>query len=165
MNIKPIFETLKIKAAILKGKYVIAADNLRLDIGAYRSMVEDAVRYAFNLAVNTAYPTPEVLRVSIAKAHMEALNLAVNARYVTPETAQYILAKAVSEANALASVIAPKAPPELGLQVPQQPQQVRSETKAEERKSEEKKEETTEEKKEGPSDEEIAAGFSSLFGS
>ncbi|WP_243666791.1 50S ribosomal protein L10 [Vulcanisaeta sp. JCM 16159] len=113
LNIKPIFETLKIKAVILKGKYVIAADNLRLNIGAYRSMVEDAVRYAFNLAVNTAYPTPEVLRVSIAKAHMEALNLAVNTRYVTPESAQYILAKAVSEANALASVIAPKAP-ELG---------------------------------------------------
>ena len=165
LNIRPIFETLKIKAAILRGKYVIPVDNLKLDIGAYRSMIEDAVKYAFNLAVNTAYPTPEVLRISLAKAHMEAINLAVNARYMTPETAQYILAKAVAEANALAAVIAPKAP-ELGLQVTQQPQQVRTEeAKAEEKKAEEKKEEAGEEKKEGPSEEEIAAGFSSLFGS
>ena len=165
LNIRPIFETLKIKAAILRGKYVIPVDNLKLDIGAYRSMIEDAVKYAFNLAVNTTYPTPEVLRVSLAKAHMEAMNLAVNAKYMAPETAQYILAKAVAEANALAAVIAPKAP-ELGLQVAQQPQQVKTEeAKAEEKKAEEKKEETSEEKKEGPSEEEIAAGLSSLFGS
>lgn len=163
LNVKPIFETLNIKAAIMKGKYVITTDELRIDTKAYRTMIEDAARGAFNLAVNTAYPTPEVLRVSIAKAHMEAINLAVNARYVTPETAQYIISRAAAEANALASVIAPKAP-ELGLQVVQQAQQTKTEatqaaaeSKPEEKKAEEKKEE-------GPSEEEIASGLSSLFG-
>ncbi|MGC9152592.1 MAG: 50S ribosomal protein L10 [Vulcanisaeta sp.] len=165
LNVKPIFETLKIKAAILDGKYVVVADELRLDTKAYRAMFEDAVRYAFNLAINAAYPTPEVIRVTIARAYMEALNLAVNAKYVTPETIKYILSRAVLEANALASVIAPKAP-QLSLQVAQQVQQqaatTTETTKAETKAGEEKKEE--EEKKEGPSEEEIAAGFSSLFG-
>ncbi len=165
LSIRPVFETLKIKAVILRGKYVITADELKLDARTYRSMIEDAVKGAFNLAVNTAYPTPEVLRISITKAYMEAMNLAINARYITPETARYILIKAASEAHALASIIAPKAP-ELGLQVTQQPQQVKTETEQAraEKKTEEKKETSEEEKKEGPSEEDIAAGFSNLFG-
>ncbi len=160
LNVKPIFETLNIKAAIIKSKYVITTDELRIDTKTYRTMIEEAARGAFNLAVNTAYPAPEVLRVSIAKAYMEAINLAVNARYVTPETAQYILIRATMEANALAAVIAPKAP-ELGLQVAQQARteatQAATESKPEEKRAEE-------EKKEGPSEEEIASGLSSLFG-
>ncbi|MFB6470508.1 MAG: 50S ribosomal protein L10 [Vulcanisaeta sp. AZ3] len=166
LNIKPIFESLRVKAATLKGKYAIMGDELKLDIGSYKSMLEDAARYALNLAVNTAYPTPEVLNITIAKAFTEALNLAVNAKYVTPETAKYILGKAVTEANALASVIASKAP-QLGLQVQIQTQQAQASTttggeQGAEAKAEEKKAE--EEKKEGPGEEEIAAGFSSLFG-
>ena len=166
LNIKPIFESLKIKAAIIKGKYLIPGEELKLDTKTYRSMFEDAVRYALNLAVNAAYPTPEVLRVSIMKAYTEALNLAVNARYATPETIRYILGKAAAEANALAAAIAPKAP-QLGLQVPQPTQQATAETTTQggaEAKAEEKKEEGGEEKREGPSEEEIAAGLSSLFG-
>jgi large subunit ribosomal protein L10 len=167
LNIKPIFESLKIKAVVIKGKYLIPGEELKLDTKAYRSMFEDAVRYALNLAVNTAYPTPEVLRVSIMKAYTEALNLAVNARYATPETIRYILGKAAAEANALAAVIAPKAP-QLGLQVSQPTQQATAGTTTQggtaETKAEEKKEEGGEEKKEGPSEEEIATGFSSLFG-
>jgi len=166
LNIKPIFESLKIKTAIIKGKYLIPGEELKLDTKAYRSMFEDAVRYALNLAVNAAYPTPEVLRVSIMKAYTEALNLAVNARYATPEAIRYILGKAAAEANALAAAIAPKAP-QLGLQVPQPTQQATAETTTQggaEAKAEEKKEEGGEEKREGPSEEEIAAGLSSLFG-
>ncbi|MCG2886814.1 MAG: 50S ribosomal protein L10 [Vulcanisaeta sp.] len=166
LNIKPIFETLKIKAAIIKGRYVIPSEELKLDARLYRSMIEDAVRYALNLAVNVAYPTPEVLRISIAKAHIEALNLAVNARYIIPETIRYLISKAVTEANALAMAIAPKAP-QLGIQVAQQPQQATAGAKAQggaaEAKAEEKREEG-EEKKEGPSEEEIASGLASLFG-
>ncbi|WP_069807387.1 50S ribosomal protein L10 [Vulcanisaeta thermophila] len=167
LKVKPIFETLRVKAVVYKMRRLIQTSELKLDIKQYRSDFENAVRYAFNLALNTVYPTPEVLRISISRAYTEAMNLAVNAGFIIPETAQQIIAKAVAQANALASVIAPRAPQlnlQVTTQVAPQPQAPTEAKGGEEKKAEEKKEGGEEERKEGPSEEEIAAGFASLFG-
>ncbi len=161
LKIKPIFEALRVKAAIIKCRRVIWGDELRLDIGAYKSMFEEAVRHAFNLMVNAVYPTPEALRVVIAKAYMEAMSLAVRAGVIAPETIRMIIMRAIAEANALAYVLSQKAP-DLGIQV-QALTMTQTTSTTEARPAEEKAEEK-EEKKEGPSEEDIAAGLGSLFG-
>ncbi|GGP20510.1 50S ribosomal protein L10 [Thermocladium modestius] len=157
LNIKPVFESIRIKAAIVRGKYVIRGEELMPNAEEYRKLIEASAAQAYNLAVNAVYPLPELMPVYIRKAVAESINLAVNALIFTEESAAPILAKAEAQANALASAIASKAP-ELGIQVstPQQAQPANPAT-------EEKKEEA-EEKKEEKGEEEALGGLSSLFG-
>lgn len=157
LNIKPVFESIRIKAAIVRGKYVIRGEELMPNAEEYRKLIETSAAQAYNLAVNTVYPLPELMPVYIRKAVAESINLAVNALIFTDESAVPILAKAEAQANALASAIAGKAP-ELGIQAPA-PQQVQPTSQATEEKKEEKGE-----KKEEKGEEEALGGLSSLFG-
>ncbi|RLE55121.1 MAG: 50S ribosomal protein L10 [Thermoprotei archaeon] len=157
LGIKPIPIELKVKAA-LSDKMVIPGEQLILNIDQYRSDIENAVRFAMNLAVNAAIPVPEAMKYVISLAHTRAVNLAVNAGILTSETAPLLLAKAHAEAQILAAVLSSKVP-ELGIRVelPQIPKPVEKvEEKKEEKPKEEEKEETTEES--------IAEGLASLFG-
>ncbi len=108
LKVKPIYEALRVKAVIYKAKYIVSADELKLDYASYRSMIVDAISQALRLAVNSAAPTPEALTILLAKASVEALNLAVNAKLPLPEALRFVIAKASAEANALASVLASK---------------------------------------------------------
>jgi large subunit ribosomal protein L10 len=160
LNIKPVFESIRIKAAIVRGKYVIRSDELMPSADEYRRLIEASAAQAYNLAVNAVYPLPELMPVYIRKAAAESMNLAINALIFTEETAKPILAKAEAQANALASVIAGKAP-ELGIQAmapSPQPAAAAATANAEEKK------ENVEEKKEEKSEEEALGGLSSLFG-
>ena len=160
LKIKPIYESLKVKAVIIKGTKVIPVEELKINVDKYRIEIEDAIKQAINLAFNIVYPIPEVLTSLIIKAHIEATNLAVNTCTITNETLPILLMKAITEANKLASIIAPQVP-ELGIQITVL--EAKPEEKVEEIKPEEKKveEEKKEEKKE---EEEIASGLASLFG-
>ncbi len=162
LNIKPIFESLKIKAIIVDGKKVYTREDLLKTYEEMRSLIREAPRYALNLAVNAAVPVPEAITVLIQRACLEARNLAVNAGVPVPEVTPLLLQKALATAMSLAAVIAQKAP-QLGLQVQTAaPAAPAAEAKpAKEKVAEEKK---AEEKKEGPSEEELAAGLASLFG-
>jgi len=165
LKIRPIFESLKIKALIVEGKKVYTKDDLLKMYEEMKSLVKEAPKYAFNLAVNAMVPIPETVTILIQRACIEARNLAVNAGVPVPEVAPLLLQKAIATATALAAIVAQKAP-ELGLQVqvavPTAPAPTAETKPAEEKKAEEKREE--EEKKEGPSEEEIASGLASLFG-
>lgn len=111
INIKPIYESLRIKAAILNGKYLIRGEELVIDAKAYEDSIKQAVSWAFNLSINsTLLFVPESLRVLISRAVAEARNLAVNANVPTTESIGLILAKAQAQANALASVLFNKVP-------------------------------------------------------
>lgn len=114
LDIKPIYESIRIKAALVKGRYVISRDELIIDVKSYFESFKNAHAWAFNLAVNAAYPTPETLGLLIARAVNEARNLAINANLALPETIGDVLAKAQAQASRLAQVLAAKAP-ELGL--------------------------------------------------
>lgn len=161
LNIKPVFETIRIKAAIVRGKYVIRGEELMPNAEEYKKLIEASAAQAYNLAVNAVYPLPELMPVYIHKAVAESINLAVNALIFTEESAGPILAKAEAQANALASLIASKAP-ELGIQVTAAPAAPAASQapQAEEKGAGEKKEENKEEKAE----EEALGGLSSLFG-
>ncbi|WP_238026831.1 50S ribosomal protein L10 [Metallosphaera javensis (ex Hofmann et al. 2022)] len=151
LGIMPVYVKLKLKAAYHEG-LIIPVSELEINLDQYSSMVAEASRNSLALGVEIAYPVPEVLKLTIGKAHLRALALAGEAGFLTPDTANAVLSRAVAKAYALVSAISGKV--DLGVEVPKaQPVQ--------EEKKEEKKEE---EEKKGPSDEEIAGGLSSLFG-
>ena len=154
LGIMPVYIKLNIKAAY-EGGVMIPGDQLALNLDEYRDEVAKAYFNAFNLAVEIAYPVPEVLKVTAEKAARNAISLAAEIGYVTPETAQAVISRALAKAYALAAAISGKV--DLGIQVPQQ--QVAQQTTEE--KKEEKKEE---EEKKGPSEEDIGSGLASLFG-
>ncbi|WP_440060180.1 50S ribosomal protein L10 [Thermogladius sp. 4427co] len=149
---------LKIKVAY-DGGVVIPGEKLVLNIDEYVGMIKAAVSDYLKIGIEIALPEPEILRIVLAKAHMQALSLAAETAFVTPETVEYIVRVAHSRAMALAAAIADKVP-ELGLQVqvaPQPAKQPAAEEKKEEKKEEEKKEETI-------SEDQLAEGLGALFG-
>ncbi|MCH1769984.1 MULTISPECIES: 50S ribosomal protein L10 [Metallosphaera] len=150
LGIMPVYVKLKLKAAYHEG-LVIPVSELEINLDQYSSMVAEASRNSLALGVEIAYPVPEVLKLTIGKAHMRALALAGESGFLTPDTANAVLSRAVAKAYALVSALGGKV--DLGVEVPkQQPVQ------------QEKEEKKEEEEKKGPSDEEIAGGLSSLFG-
>ncbi|BFH74382.1 50S ribosomal protein L10 [Sulfurisphaera javensis] len=155
LGIMPVHIKLNIKAAYDNG-LLIPGEQLVINLDEYKTDIAKAYHSAFGLAVEIAYPIPDVLKVSAEKAARNAITLASEIGYLTPETAQAVFSKAVAKAYALASAISGKV--DLGIQVPQA-QQAAPAQQAE--KKEEKKEE---EEKKGPSEEEIGGGLASLFG-
>ncbi|MEZ0319348.1 MAG: 50S ribosomal protein L10 [Pyrobaculum sp.] len=157
VGIEPIFEQLRLLGVLWKGKRYVDISELVIDVKQYRELFESAAVYARNLALNIVYPTREVLQVVIPTAHMRAVALAARLGVVTKETLPMLISRALAEANALASIIAPKAP-ELGIAVSAPSAQPAAQPAAPE---EAPKEEG--EKKEGPSEEEVAGSLASLF--
>ena len=155
LGIMPVYIKLKIKMAYVDG-IAIPGDQLQINLDEYRNEIMKAYQMAFGLAVEIAYPEPEVLKVTTEKAARNAIALAAEIGFITPETAQAVFLRALAKAYALAAALSGKV--DLGIQVQQAQQPVQE--KAEEKKEEKKEEE----KKEGPSEEEIGAGLSSLFG-
>ncbi|MCH4814522.1 MAG: 50S ribosomal protein L10 [Saccharolobus sp.] len=156
LGIMPVYVKLKIKVAYHEG-LVIPAENLKLDLEGYRSNIAEAYRNAFTLAVEIAYPVPDVLKFTISKVFKNAIALASEIGYLTPESAQAVISKAVAKAYALATAISRKV--DLGVQLP-----AAQHTQTQQSTAEEKKEEKKEEEKKGPSEEEIGSGLASLFG-
>lgn len=105
LNIRPIYESLRLKAAIINGRRVIRAEELRINVKEYSDALSRAVSYAMNLAINIVYPTPEVLALSLARAQWEAINLAVNSGFPTPESITQILRRAALIANNLLNAL------------------------------------------------------------
>lgn len=160
LDIKVIDVSLSLKAVYEDG-IVFRPEDLKLDVKAVANEFTEAISNAINLAVNTAMPIPEVMPFIVGKAYLNALNLSVEAGILTPENVGLVLSRAVSRALTLASVLSSKVP-ELGIEVKQPRQAVSAGSKElMEVKTEESKE--GEEKKE-VSEEELAAGLSSLFG-
>ncbi|KUO86653.1 MAG: hypothetical protein AT709_00100 [Caldivirga sp. MG_3] len=113
INVKPIYEALRIKAALINGRYLVKGEELAIDIKAYEGMFKQAASWALNLAINSTLLIPETISILITRAVLEARNLAVNANIPVAEAIGLILAKAQAQADALASVLYSKAP-ELG---------------------------------------------------
>ena len=154
LEIMPVYIKLKIKVAYVDG-LIIPGEQLQINLDEYRNDIAKAYQMAFGVATEIAYPEPAVLKVTTEKAARNALALAAEIGFITPETVQAVFLRALSKAYALASALSGKV--DLGIQV-SQVQTTTQEPIAE------KKEEKKEEEKKGPSEEEIGAGLSSLFG-
>ncbi|BFI74088.1 50S ribosomal protein L10 [Sulfurisphaera ohwakuensis] len=154
LGIMPVHIKLNIKVAYDNG-LIIPGNQLSINLDDYKTDIMKAYQSAFGLAVEIAYPIPDVLKVSAEKAARNALSLAAEIGFITPETVQAVFSRAISKAYALASAISGKV--DLGIQVPQTQQ-------APAQQAEKKEEKKEEEEKKGPSEEEIGGGLSSLFG-
>ncbi|MET1102332.1 MAG: 50S ribosomal protein L10 [Pyrodictiaceae archaeon] len=161
LGIEPIVVRLKVKAAYDHG-LVIPGDQLVLNLSEYQDMVNTAVKNALWIGVEIAYPEPRVLELAIPLAVRRALAVAAEAGYVVPETAEYVIRIAVAKAYALIAALGDRAK-ELGLEVRVTTQPAPQPSREEKRR--EKEEEEEKEREEAVSEEQLAAGLESLFGS
>lgn len=101
LGIKPIKAGLTLKAAYEDG-LIHSGEVLQINLDRYVEDFREAVSFAYNLAVNAGYPTPETLPILLSKALNEARNLAIHAMVFEKETLPIVLGKAYSEGVVLA---------------------------------------------------------------
>ncbi|MGA1848997.1 MAG: 50S ribosomal protein L10 [Thermoplasmatota archaeon] len=83
--------------------------DLDIDMEAYKQNLTYGAQMAFNLAVFTAYMTPQTAVPILQKARMQALSLATYAGILTKDTTDLILSKAYGEMLALARLMSAEA--------------------------------------------------------
>ncbi len=152
LGIMPVYIKLSLKSAYYEG-LLIPPEEMKIDLDQYSKNIAKAYQESMAIAVEIAYPVPEVLKLTIEKAYRNAIAISAESGYITPETAEQTFSRAMAKAYAIASAIQGKV--DLGINVP------KTSAAPVEEKKEEKKEE---EEKKGPSEEEIGGSISSLFG-
>jgi large subunit ribosomal protein L10 len=105
LGIEPIEMSLSLKIAYDDG-LVVAPDILQIDEEVIGRQVREAVSAAYNLALNTGYPTIETLPEFIRRAGSEARSLALALTYPAPELIQEYIRRAQFEAIALQQKLA-----------------------------------------------------------
>ena len=101
LGIKPIKAGLTLKAAYEDG-LIHSGEVLQINLDRYVEDFREAASFAYNLAANAGYPTPETLPILLSKALNEARNLAIHAMVFEKETLPIVLGKAYSEGVILA---------------------------------------------------------------
>ena len=104
MGIRAAEMGLSIKAVYERGE-LIPGPSLILDMDEYRARLDQAIGSAFQLAVQTAYVTPQTVTTILNKAATEARAVAIEAGYASKETVEDLIAKANSQARTLASKV------------------------------------------------------------
>jgi large subunit ribosomal protein L10 len=107
LEIYPLIIGLDLRAAYDKGT-IYEPELLAIDESQYISDIIRAAQNAFNLSVNTAYPTRETMGTLLAKAFAEARNLGVNAVVFDSGVMDALLAKAYVQMTSVASKAADK---------------------------------------------------------
>lgn len=143
LGIEPMEVGLDLLAVFENGE-ILEKKVLFIDEEEYKQKFEQAASWAFNLAVNTAYPTEVTLPVLIVKAHRDAKILALEQNLIADEVIGELVGKAEKQMLALKSNIKIEEPQKAEEKAPEAP---KKEPKSEEpKKEEEKKEEPQEEK-------------------
>ncbi|MHC1756557.1 MAG: 50S ribosomal protein L10 [Methanosarcina sp.] len=107
LEIYPLIIGLDLRAAYDEGT-IYEPELLAVDESKYFSDIISAVQNAFNLSVNTAYPTSATIGTLLAKAYAESKNLGVNAVILEPGVMDALLAKAHVQMTSVASKAADK---------------------------------------------------------
>lgn len=102
LGVEPVEVGLSVKVAYEDG-VLFKAEDLALDLEAYRRRVVEAHEEALSLSVALAYPAPEALPYLIARAQAEALSLSVKAAYPARGSIEALLRVAAAEAAALSA--------------------------------------------------------------
>ena len=167
LEIYPLIVGLDLRAAYDDGT-IYEPELLAIDESQYFSDVIRAAQNAFNLSVNTAYPTSATIGTLLAKAFTESKNLGVNAVVFDSGVMDTLLAKAHVQMTSIASEAADKdanaVDDELRevLGAAASAAAASAAAKAPEEKEEVKEEE--EEEEEDTSEEDGMAGLGALFG-
>lgn len=166
LEIYPLIVGLDLRAAYDDGM-IYEPELLAIDEDQYFSDIIRAAQNAFNLSVNTAYPTSATIDTLLAKAFAESKNLGVNAVVFDSGVMDTLLAKAHVQMTSVASKAADKdadavdddlrdvlgAAASAAAAVAKEPE-----------KKEEVKEEKEEEKEDDHTEEDGMAGLGALFG-
>ena len=104
LKLKPIEVMLDLVAAWEDG-VIYDKSLLSIDESEYEVRIIEAVKEAFNLAVEANFVTSETAEFFVVKAYSEMRSLAREAQIVTPETVEDIILDAVMKAKALESQI------------------------------------------------------------
>ena len=149
LEIYPLTIGLDMKAAY-ENELIFKPEDLAIDEQEYADNLVQAAQFAFNLSVNTAYPTKTTIEAILINAASESRNLAINCEIIMPETIGTLLAKAYSQMVSLSDKMTGK--------------DVNSTAEVAEKPTvSESAEPQTEEKEEEKKEEETAAGLGSLF--
>jgi len=163
LDIKPSKVGLDVRVLYDNGT-ILTPDVLSIDTSKVFEDFVNAYKNALNLAVNSAYVTPETAEILLIKAHADARNLAINAGIFEKDVVQDIVVKCYSEMLALASHLPSHAiDAELEEKIRGVAQVSIAEEKVEKKVEEEKKEEEKEEEEE-EKEEEAIEGLGALFG-
>ncbi|KKG08355.1 50S ribosomal protein L10 [Methanosarcina sp. 2.H.A.1B.4] len=164
LEIFPLIVGLDMRAAYDEGT-IYGPELLAIDEGKYFSDIISAVQNAFNLSVNTAYPTSATIGTLLAKAHAESKNLGVNAVILEPGVMDALLAKAHVQMTSVASEAADKDADAVDEDLREVLGAAASAAAAVAPvAAEEKKEEEPEEEEEDHAEEDGMAGLGALFG-
>jgi large subunit ribosomal protein L10 len=102
LKIEPLEIGLDLVAAYEDGT-IYERDVLDVSVDDYINEIETAVHQAFNLSINTNYPTKQTIEMMIQKAFNETKNLAVDADILEKDFMDDVLIKAIRRAKALES--------------------------------------------------------------
>ena len=80
-------------------------DVLDIDIDAFRTQLQDASRFAFNLAVEAAWTNNQTIMPLLQKAYRNALGVAVEGGILNKGTTSQLLSKAHRSMLSLASQV------------------------------------------------------------
>ena len=80
--------------AVYENGIIYGRDVLSVDEKEYISRLSNAARWAFNLAVYSAYPTKQTMQVLIGKAHHDAKNLGIAKNIFDTGIVEVLLGKA-----------------------------------------------------------------------
>ena len=165
LEIYPLIVGLDLRAAYDDGT-IYEPELLAIDESQYFSDIIRAAQNAFNLSVNTAYPTSATIGTLLAKAFAESKNLGVNAVVFDSGVMDALLAKAHVQMTSVASKAADKdanaVDDQLRGVLGAAASSAAAAAKAPEKKEEVKEEE--EEEEEDHSEEDGMAGLGALFG-
>jgi large subunit ribosomal protein L10 len=103
LEIHPMELGLDLRAVYQNGM-IYESKILSVDETIYKNNLTLAVQHAFNLSVNSAYPTKVTIRTLLTKAASQSRNLAINAEIVMPEIIDVLLGKANAQMMSIAKL-------------------------------------------------------------
>jgi large subunit ribosomal protein L10 len=110
LKMKPMSVGLNV-TCVLENETIYPQDILYIDEIETLQNITNAATEAFNLAVESNYPTPDTIEFIITKSFREAKEVCLEANIITKDFIDDVLAKAVREANAIDKLV-PDAPAE-----------------------------------------------------
>jgi len=139
LGVEPMEVGLNVTAVYEKGD-IFTKDVLDIDEEKFISDLQKAASGAFNLAVNSAYPTKETIKVLIGKAFNDAKALGLSQEIIDEGIIEALLSKAESSALSLKSTAK--------IETIEKPKEEKPEVKEEPTPAEKKEEKVLEEEKE-----------------
>ncbi|MBI2124324.1 50S ribosomal protein L10 [Candidatus Woesearchaeota archaeon] len=113
--------------AVYENGLIYGRDVLSVDEKEYLNRLQNAARWAFNLAVEASYPTKQTIKVLLGKAHNDAKNLGVAQNIFDKGIVEILLGKAAMQMSSLKSAA--------NIQVVEkEPEKEQTESKTEEKK-------------------------------